>query len=142
LNEVYPNLNSNIKIDIAGKGAQQYVKNFSNIKYHGFVKSSFEFISSCKVFIIPSVSGGGVQIKTLEAISTGVSIIATDLAVRGLGEMPSNVSVTNGAIEFARKIEEKISLSESCEDYEEWTKARSENFINQVRNCVDHIDAN
>ncbi|HCD7521890.1 TPA: glycosyltransferase family 4 protein, partial [Klebsiella pneumoniae] len=88
---VYPLLPVEITIQVAGKGADWLADKYKNVKYKGFVEDAQEFLSKSKVIAIPSISGAGVQIKTLDAITIGRPIIASEFALRGLEDIPSYV---------------------------------------------------
>jgi hypothetical protein len=71
------------------------------VRYLGFVESAEQFFRSSDVIAIPSIAGGGVQEKTIEAIGYGIPVVATDFAVRGIQPCPSHVHVAFTPNEFA-----------------------------------------
>ncbi|HDZ2885345.1 TPA: glycosyltransferase, partial [Klebsiella pneumoniae] len=113
---VYPLLPMEITIQVAGKGADWLTDKYKNVKYKGFVEDAHEFLSKSKVIAIPSISGAGVQIKTLDAITIGRPIVASEFALRGLEDIPSYVYSSRQASEMAKQImtnlERKVSQND------------------------------
>ncbi|ERK09464.1 Glycosyltransferase [Pantoea sp. AS-PWVM4] len=114
--QVYPKLPDDITIHVAGKGAQWLKDKYSNVSYLGFVQSAEEFMLSSRMVVIPSVSGAGVQIKTLDAITLGVPTIASRFALRGIEDAPSYVK--SAADHEAMIKEVKNALSSQLGDEE------------------------
>lgn len=55
-----------------------------------------------EVFVMPTVVGGGFELKALEAIGMGLPIVATPLAAHGLGlEDERSILIGQGAHAFA-----------------------------------------
>jgi hypothetical protein len=52
-------------------------------------------MAQAKVVAIPTLSGGGIQIKTLDAIASGSAIVATPVALRGISDPPATVQWLN-----------------------------------------------
>ena len=80
--QVYPLLPANLNIRIAGNGAQWLTGRYSNVNYVGFVDDACSFLRQARVIAIPTLSGGGIQIKTLDAIASG-SELWLRLSMRG-----------------------------------------------------------
>jgi glycosyltransferase involved in cell wall biosynthesis len=62
--------------------------------------------------LLPTTSGHGISIKTIEALSSGAPIIATPHAFRGFSEDPasiSNVTLAPDAAEFARAMRRAVN---------------------------------
>ncbi len=102
--KVYPELPEDINIHIAGSGAQWLANKYKNVTYLGFVEDVQEFLESSRVIAIPTLSGGGIQIKTLDAISSGSNIVATKLALRGIDDAPKTVTIADSAEEFSAQL--------------------------------------
>ncbi|MDG2153685.1 MAG: glycosyltransferase family 4 protein [Crocinitomicaceae bacterium] len=97
----FPKLN----LEIAGSFSDE-ISNLSekpNIRLHGFVDSSMDFISSHGIFIAPILSGSGVKMKVLEAMSLGVPCVLSKKAAEGLS-LPSVIPVCNSKEEFIEKL--------------------------------------
>lgn len=57
----------------------------SGVEFAGFVPDIFAFYSACAVTVIPLTSGGGVKIKTAEAMLSGSALVSTTIGVEGTG---------------------------------------------------------
>jgi len=100
LREVLPHIDGECEVVIAGRGLQ-IGQLPARVRYLGFVESAELFYQSSDVIAIPSIAGGGVQEKTIEAIGYGVPVVATTVAVRGIQPCPSHVQVVRTPSEFA-----------------------------------------
>lgn len=132
---VYPLLPMEITIQVAGKGADWLTDKYKNVKYNGFVEDAHEFLSKSKVIAIPSISGAGVQIKTLDAITIGRPIVASEFALRGLEDIPSYVYSSRQASEMAKQImtnlERKVSQNDLLalkHECNEWYSSKINKF--------------
>ncbi|MEL8832185.1 glycosyltransferase family 4 protein [Escherichia coli] len=132
---VYPLLPVEITIQVAGKGADWLADKYKNVKYKGFVEDAQEFLSKSKIIAIPSISGAGVQIKTLDAITIGRPIVASEFALRGLEDIPSYVYSSRQASEMANQImtnlERKVSQNDLLvlkHECNEWYSSKINNF--------------
>ncbi len=132
---VYPLLPIEITIQVAGKGADWLAGKYKNVEYKGFVEDAQEFLSKSKVIAIPSISGAGVQIKTLDAITIGRPIVASEFALRGLADVPSYVYSSRQATEMANHIMTNLEREVSPNDllalkYEcnEWYSSKINKF--------------
>lgn len=140
---VYPYLPKHISIHVAGKGAEWLRDEYANVEYCGFVPDVQIFMAQAKVIAIPSIAGGGVQIKTLDAIASGLPIVATPVALRGIFGYPSLVKVASQPDEFAHTLVNLLELSSGEPDYkllEErigWLKSRQETFFKTVTNSLN-----
>lgn len=139
--EVVPHLPRDIRVEVAGGGADWLRGRHPNVAVRGVVADAQGFVSRARVMAVPSVAGGGVQIKTLDAIASGVPVVATAEAVRGLTDLPSSVSVAgNGAVfageltRFAAEVEERPRL-----DAVAWSQARRERLDADVAAWVAEL---
>jgi hypothetical protein len=67
------------------------------------------------VVLLPTREGYGISIKTLEALSSGLPLVATSLAFRGMGIDPArlgNVRIADSPAEFAAAM---LSARETCD---------------------------
>lgn len=128
--KVCPLLPSSIKIAVAGKGAEQTLGDAPNIRYLGFVNSASEFMEQAKLLALPAVAGAGVQIKTIEAVSLGVPIVASPFALRGLSNLPAYVHSAESPDEFAKSILELLKSETFSTRHEAtaWAEMRTLNF--------------
>lgn len=136
LRQVYPHLPSPISIHIAGKGLDLQFDQYPNITYRGFVPDAQEFMVQAKVVAIPILSGGGIQIKTLDAIASGSAIVATPFALRGITHPPSTVQIAAQPPEFAQCLVSSLAApaaaAEKLEEVSSWFVSRRRQFIAEV----------
>ena len=119
--EIRPRLNG-MKVEVAGLGSAR-----------GPVDDAEAFLRRARVVVVPKTSGTGIQIKTLNAIASGRAVVAATSAVRGLGELPPTVTVTDDPGEFA------VALSEATADpgdAREWLEERKRRFNEAVAEAV------
>ncbi|MDZ8187291.1 MAG: glycosyltransferase [Nostoc sp. ChiSLP02] len=142
LESVYPYLPTNLSIHIAGKGADWLTSKYPNINYCGVVPDAQEFMAQARVIAIPTLSGGGIQIKTLDAIASGASIVATPVALRGISDPPSTVQIAENPEEFANFLLSAVSLSFTHKAFEEaknWYHLRQDKFIHDIAAAIDNL---
>lgn len=85
---VIPNLKKKYHIIIVGTGAQQLKSLITNedIEILGRVESMAAYYESADVIIEPVFDGGGMKVKTIEALSFGKVIISTTESLNGYWE--------------------------------------------------------
>lgn len=136
---VYPHLPADLLIQVAGKGAEWLHGRYCNVKYCGFVPSAQAFMAQAKVIAIPSISGSGVQIKTLDAIASGSPVVATPVALRGISEYPCSVSIAEKPEDFANSLIDLLALptaQDFCRDGIAWSQSRREKFFADVAEAI------
>ncbi|WP_117232528.1 glycosyltransferase [Vibrio maerlii] len=116
INDVLPLIDGCIKIGIGGKGLDNYSLD-SRCDILGFVDSSSEFLHSGRVICIPSIEGEGVQIKSLEAISTKKKIIGTSKAMRGINFSTDQVLICDDAPSMAKMINSSLDFETYIRSY-------------------------
>jgi polysaccharide biosynthesis protein PslH len=132
---VYPSLPQHVSVHVAGSGAQWLSERYPNVSYLGFVEDASVFLQQAKVVAIPTLSGGGIQIKTLDAIASGSKIVATPLALRGIDDFPETVRIADGPVEFLTKL--ISALAEKAGDVmafeaRQWSILRENRFREEV----------
>ncbi|MBE9125333.1 glycosyltransferase [Coleofasciculus sp. LEGE 07092] len=139
---VYPHLPSSLSIHIAGKGGDWLVGKYPNINYRGYVPDAQEFMAQAKVMAIPILSGSGIQIKTLDAIASGSSIVATPIALRGISDPPSTVKIAENPEDFANLLVSAVNSPATQQASEEaltWAQTRQDNFIADVARAINEM---
>jgi hypothetical protein len=136
LAEVYPRLSDQVSVQVAGAGADWLVSRYDRVKYVGFVPDAIAFMQAARVIAIPTLSGGGIQIKTLDAIASGSAVVATKCALRGIDSAPCTVSVADGASRFAQElgaaIEVRADVAERCASAIAWAAGRKRRFVHEM----------
>jgi len=136
LDEVCEMLPSSMSIRIAGKGAEFAASRYPNVHYVGFVPDAVAFLQSAKVVAIPTLSGGGIQIKTLDSIASGSLVVATQCAVRGISDLPDTVTVVSDVDSFAAQLVSVVHgpcAQERSDHAHAWSAARSREFVLQMQ---------
>ncbi|MDE2400457.1 MAG: glycosyltransferase [Burkholderiales bacterium] len=72
---------------VAGKNVPTELTSLAsdNIKFLGFVPDAAKFMQSSAVIAIPLLSGGGIKIKTLEALAAGCAVVSTPIGAEEIG---------------------------------------------------------
>lgn len=142
LSEVYPHL-SEVTIHVAGRGADWLEDQYPNLTYRGFVPDAQAFMAQARVVAIPTLSGGGVQIKTLDAIASGSAVVATPIALRGISQIPDTVRVAEQPTDFAELLQSAIATTTpetsdiAAIAAREWFKQRCDSFIAALTAAID-----
>ncbi|HEX8067698.1 MAG TPA: glycosyltransferase [Thermoleophilaceae bacterium] len=127
--EVVPLLPAGTTVEVAGRGADWLRGRHPGVAVRGMVPDALEFMSRARVVAVPSVTGGGVQIKTLDAIASGVPVVATAVATRGLDDLPGSVAVAPDPEAFAAELV-RLAAERDRERLRAealaWTRARRE----------------
>ena len=136
--EVVPKLREDIPVVVAGAGAD-WLEADPRIRYQGRVADVDTFLAGARVVAVPSLTGSGVQVKTLDAIAAGAWLVATPTALRGIAHPPSSVAVAHDSASFARELERLVAAPESARPSDEslaWSARRREAFAAQVRGAL------
>jgi polysaccharide biosynthesis protein PslH len=139
LDQIYPQLPKDLSIHVAGRGADWLADKYPKIQYHGFVPDAQEFMAQAKVIAIPTLTGGGIQIKTLHAIASGSSIVATAVALRGIVDPPNTVQVATDAEAFISGLASATSADVTESNLKsafEWVQQREKRFLNDVHQAI------
>ena len=135
LERVHPRLPERLSIEVAGRGGDWIDGAYPGVRYRGFVADPLGFLAAARVVAVPGVGGGGVQLKTLDAIASGARVVATPAAVRGLATLPSSVHVAGTPEEFADELQRLAAAPDSIAPSRtgiEWTRERREHFREAV----------
>jgi hypothetical protein len=136
LDQVCPHLPADVSVQIAGKGGEYVRGRYPNVEYIGFVPDAIAFLQSARVVAIPTLSGGGIQIKTLDAIASCSRIVATPCAVRGIANPPHTVTVVEDPRLFAAELVDAAGADGSEQQTNsalEWSVERDRRFREQIR---------
>lgn len=131
IQKVLPELNA--KLIIVGKGMEKYKKKFEKINEKvsviGTVENLEEYYLKANAVIAPIFIGGGMKIKTGEALMYGKSIFGTTEAFQGYEVDYEKIGgICNTAEEFILKINNYIKYWENNGKFEE-NKYSKEMFI-------------
>jgi hypothetical protein len=134
LQSVLPLLPAHLHVAVAGRGAEWVRSAYPRIDYRGFVPHAQDFLAAARAIAIPTLSGGGIQIKTLDAMASGSRIVATPPALRGIADAPPSVVIAEGAEAFAHALVDSLTpLPESAtRQLAQWVNARATAFQRAV----------
>lgn len=142
LAEVAPHIDPSVDIYVAGAGADPRLCALPNVHMIGFQKSAQAFFRGCNCLVIPSTSGGGVQIKTIEAISAGIPTVTTTFALRGLSQVPDFVHCTDDPREMAARISALAKREPDPADGlkgHQWLTQRKQDFARRLDDAVTKL---
>jgi glycosyltransferase involved in cell wall biosynthesis len=139
---VYPHLPSHLSIRVAGRGAEWLKDKYPNVEYLGFVENAQQFLSEARVIAISSIRGGGIQIKTLEAIGMGLPVVTTPFALRGIASVPTTVQIAESPEQFADYLQSAIAQPVTAADLDSvkvWVQNRHTHFLNRVDKALKSL---
>lgn len=125
----------NCKTIIAGKGFEKYKQQWDNKKVEviGYVKDLAEIYEQAEFVAIPLFSGGGMKVKTVEALMYGKTIFGTDEAFSGFEINLDGVgSICNDQDTFILKINEY--LESKHERYNDKARKIYKNYYS-IKSC-------
>lgn len=82
-----------------------------NVKLLGRVDSAAGFLALVRAVPLVSRGGTGVQLKTIEALQSGLACIATSSAMRGVANVPDHCRVSDDPGAFAAGLMDTITAS-------------------------------
>lgn len=133
---VLPHVPRGVEVHVAGAGAGGY----AGVTLHGVVADAADFLSRARVVAVPAVAGSGVQVKTLDAIASGVPVVATSHATRGLGDLPESVSVTDDPAAFARELQRLAAERDRLRAAGlAWSEGRRRRFHETVEDSIREL---
>jgi glycosyltransferase involved in cell wall biosynthesis len=75
----------------------------------GFVDDVRPYMDQAQIFVCPMRDGGGTRLKILDALAMGKPIVATEMAVEGIGVEPEReVLLANSPEDFVRQVKRLI----------------------------------
>jgi glycosyltransferase involved in cell wall biosynthesis len=107
----------NVQAYFAGRYMPNWLKNTSIEGVHivGEVEDSIRFMTSKQIMVVPLLSGSGIRIKIIEAMSIGKTVIATTIAAEGIMyEDGKNIIIANSAEEFASAVKYCVENPDKC----------------------------
>lgn len=120
LDEVWPMLHEElpqVRLYLAGRKMPKDLMDLDlpGVSVIGEVPDAMYFIGSKQINVVPLLSGSGIRVKIIEAMSAGKTVVTTQLGARGIkytdGE---NILIANTPQEFVEKISQCISDKDFC----------------------------
>ncbi len=113
--KVYPLLPKSLNIVVVGK-IGNHIANYKNVEKIKFVENLDAIYSQSKIAICPMLSGTGLKIKVIEAMSFGLPVVCNERGVDGLlNKIHNGCLVTNNEIQFSNYISELIDNNDFYE---------------------------
>lgn len=84
IKDIWPTRETTSELHLWGLGSEIFDAPEDGVFGHGFADSIEEVWRSCDIVLVPTLSGGGVNIKLCEALANGKPVLATPKALRGL----------------------------------------------------------
>jgi glycosyltransferase involved in cell wall biosynthesis len=109
---VAPQLSATLKMNILGGEpsvslrAREKTGHGCRIQWHGRVPSVTPFYETAAIFVAPLLSGSGIKIKILNALSHGLPVVTTTIGIEGFPRKWKDcIHVADSPAEFARAVE-------------------------------------
>jgi len=138
VNQVVGRFPPDVRIRVAGSGADDLKGRFPNVEIMGRVPSAAEFLGQAKCIAIPSKEGAGLQVKTLDALAVGRPVVATSLACRGIVVPEVGVTIADEPDDFAKAMVDCVRQSPQVLD-NNWTMRREATFLSELERSMDSL---
>jgi glycosyltransferase involved in cell wall biosynthesis len=105
------------KLYLAGrKMPERWMKaEIEGVSVVGEVPDAMYFIGSKKINVVPLLSGSGIRVKIIEAMSVGKTVVTTTVGAQGIDYTDGeNLLIANTPEEFARQIKRCLDDEEFC----------------------------
>jgi glycosyltransferase involved in cell wall biosynthesis len=114
--EIFPRvrrLHPDARLSIVGQGASPELRaacEGDGVEFLGFVPDVFDVLRRSTVFVCPMREGTGIKVKVLEAMASGLPVVATPLALEGIPEAEDgrHLRVAASADAFADRVSELL----------------------------------
>lgn len=75
------------------------------VHVHGFVDDLKPILDDAHLLIVPLLSGGGIRVKIVEAMSAGIPVLSTSKGCEGIGATDGvDILIADDAMQFAEKL--------------------------------------
>ncbi|MBO7651716.1 MAG: glycosyltransferase family 4 protein [Bacteroidales bacterium] len=117
------------KFRVAGRNADKKFADFlisNGIDYLGELESVVDFYASGLIFVVPLMSGSGMRIKIVEAMSAGKVVITTSIGTEGIAtENGRNIFIADSVADFLSCMEKVASDKVFCDE----VSAKARDFV-------------
>ena len=88
---------------------------YPNVSVLGEIPDAMYFIESKKINIVPLLSGSGIRVKIIEAMSVGKTVISTSIGAEGIEYTDGkNILIADTPDEFVKQIKRCLADDEFC----------------------------
>ena len=86
IDNVMPLLDKNVHFKVIGNNPPAVLKSRESESIHitGFVKDETVFFEKSLCFVAPLVTGAGIKIKNIEALSSGIPVLTNEIGIEGI----------------------------------------------------------
>jgi glycosyltransferase involved in cell wall biosynthesis len=138
--KVLPLLPAQVSVRIAGRGSDHLPEATPNCLGLGFIPDAANFMASANVLAVPTVTGAGIQLKTIEAISSGTPTVSTSLGLRGLTDLPDFVAVADTQEAFAAALMQQLATGRQDNTAgRNWAQRRQDTFERDVSTALANL---
>jgi hypothetical protein len=98
-------------------------------------------MAQARVLAIPTLSGGGIEIKTLDAIASGSQIVAMPTAIRGISKPPPTVQIAQNHQQFADLLVQGVNSHSDANSFDlvrYWYRLRREKFLAEIVDAINN----
>lgn len=121
--KVFPLLDPGLSVCVIGK-ISRYISEYPNVHKVPYVEDLHEYYSQSKIGLCPMLSGTGVKIKVVEALSYGLPVVCTS---RGIDGMPNKINngclVSNSEQGFVQHISALLENPMHYQQQSQWGTA-------------------
>ncbi len=106
-----------VRLYLAGRKMPEYLlkSEYPNVSIIGEVPDAMYFIESKKINIVPLLSGSGIRVKIIEAMSVGKTVISTTIGAEGIDYTDGvNILIADTPEDFARQIKRCVEDDDFC----------------------------
>ncbi|MBP3764047.1 MAG: glycosyltransferase [Bacteroidales bacterium] len=120
LDEVWPLVHAQVpqaKLYLAGrKMPEQWMQShIEGVTVVGEVDDAMQFIGSKKINVVPLLSGSGIRVKIIEAMSAGKAVVTTTVGAQGIDYTDGvNILIADTPQEFADRIKRCLQDDAFC----------------------------
>jgi glycosyltransferase involved in cell wall biosynthesis len=101
----------NAELHVAGRSPPKRLSRYagSNVRFVGYVDDLGAFLGEASAVVVPLVSGGGIKVKTLEALGLRAPVVSTSIGAEESGAIDGqHLLIRDGAREFADAVVELL----------------------------------
>ncbi|CAD5371281.1 conserved hypothetical protein [Rubrivivax sp. A210] len=135
LQQVLPLLPPDCRLVLAGAGLEG-LRLPPRVQALGRVARAQDFYDAVDVLAIASLGGSGVQEKSIEALATGLPVVATAHALRGLAPgLPPQLQVADGPARFAQLCQQ--ATAPDAPVVQQWIAGRRRAYRDALGRCLE-----
>ncbi len=119
---------------------------YPNVKILGEIPDAMYFIASKQINIVPLLSGSGIRVKIIEAMSVGKTVITTTIGAEGINYTnKKNILIANTPDEFVNCIEQCLTNKKFCSEIGERaqelvsTEYNNNKIMSQLRKFYEQV---